>query len=235
TTTTTRSASAAPAQAAATMARSRRRFGVKMPGVSTKMICVVPSVATPRMRVRVVCTLGVTIDSLAPTSALSRVDLPALGAPTRATKPQRLTSASAMFAPVEGGEQRRGRRLFRRPLRAGGRGGRRVRYAFDAHAHREGWAVVGTDARHHLVVRQAEAAPLGPFLQRGLGVLGRSRLGVHERRPVPLDEPRGDWPAAVDEKRADHRLATVGERRRLGALRVRALALGSPNIRAEAE
>ncbi len=30
---------AAPAQAAATMARSSRRFGAKMPGVSTKMSC----------------------------------------------------------------------------------------------------------------------------------------------------------------------------------------------------
>src|SRR5690606_33668678 len=163
TTTTTRSASAAPAQAAATMARSRRRFGVKMPGVSTKTICAALSLATPRTRVREVCTVGVTIDSLAPTSALSRPHLPAFGAPTRATKPQRLTSASAMIAPIEGGEQRRGRRLFRRPLRAGGRGGRRVGHAFDAHAHREGRAVVGADARHHLVVRQVQAAPLRPF------------------------------------------------------------------------
>ena len=37
-----RSASFAPAQAAATIARSRRRFGSKMPGVSTSRICAAP-------------------------------------------------------------------------------------------------------------------------------------------------------------------------------------------------
>ena len=39
---------------------------------------------------RVVCTFGVTIETLAPTSALISVDLPALGAPISATKPQRV-------------------------------------------------------------------------------------------------------------------------------------------------
>ena len=52
-----------------------------------------PAMAMPRTRQRVVCTLWVTIETLAPTSALTSVDLPALGAPMRATKPQRCLGA----------------------------------------------------------------------------------------------------------------------------------------------
>src|SRR6266478_5432649 len=47
----------------------------------------------PSSRVRVVCGLGVTIESLRPTRRLSRVDLPALGAPIRATYPHRVGDA----------------------------------------------------------------------------------------------------------------------------------------------
>ena len=72
------------------MARSSRRLGAKMPGVSTKMICAVPESAMPRTCVRVVCTLRETIEILAPTSWFSSVDLPAFGAPISATKPQRV-------------------------------------------------------------------------------------------------------------------------------------------------
>ena len=71
------------------MARSSRRRGAKIPGVSTKMSCASPSIAMPRMIARVVCTLGLTIVTLLPTSALTRVDLPTFGAPMMATKPQR--------------------------------------------------------------------------------------------------------------------------------------------------
>jgi len=39
------------------------------------------------MRVRVVCGLAETAAMCSPTSALSKVDLPALGRPTRATVP----------------------------------------------------------------------------------------------------------------------------------------------------
>ena len=47
-----------------------------------------PSIAMPRISARVVCTLCETMVTLEPTSALSSVDLPALGAPISATKPQ---------------------------------------------------------------------------------------------------------------------------------------------------
>src|SRR3954465_2376701 len=79
------------------MARSSRRFGAKIPGVSMKMSCACPSIAMPRTSVRVVCTLGETIATLLPTSALVSVDLPALGAPIRATKPQRVWLAAPSF------------------------------------------------------------------------------------------------------------------------------------------
>ena len=78
------SASSAPAQAAPTMARSRRRRGLKMPGVSTNTVWVSPEMAMPLTFMRVVWTLGVTITTLEPTSALVSVDLPALGAPMMA-------------------------------------------------------------------------------------------------------------------------------------------------------
>src|SRR3954463_15371951 len=97
--TQTRSASCAPLQAVDTMARSSRRFGRKMPGVSTKIICALFSITMPRIRARVVCTLRETMVTLAPTSALTSVDLPTLGAPISATKPHRVevcaTSADA--------------------------------------------------------------------------------------------------------------------------------------------
>ena len=100
---TTMSASATPPQAAATMARSSRRRGWNRPGVSTKTICAAPSIATPRIRARVVCTLWVTIDTLAPTMRFSSVDFPALGSPIRATKPARVgPSGVASGAAVSG-------------------------------------------------------------------------------------------------------------------------------------
>ena len=121
--TPTRSASCAPLQAVVTMARSSRRFGVKMPGVSTKMSCDWPATVMPRISARVVCTLCETMVTLEPTSALSSVDLPALGAPISATKPQRV-SDSAMFCSgidlvrgnADGGEHRGRRSLLRRAL-----------------------------------------------------------------------------------------------------------------------
>ena len=64
-------------------------WGAKMPGVSMKMSWLAPSMAMPRTGTRVVCALRDTIVTLAPTSALTSVDLPAFGAPTMAMKPQR--------------------------------------------------------------------------------------------------------------------------------------------------
>src|SRR6476659_5832534 len=92
--TQTRSASCAPLHAVETIARSSRRFGGKIPGVSTRMICASFSITMPRIRARVVCTLRETIVTLEPTSALTSVDLPTLGAPISATKPQRVAAGA---------------------------------------------------------------------------------------------------------------------------------------------
>ncbi len=92
--TQTRSASCAPLHAVDTMARSSRRLGRKIPGVSTRMICALFSITMPRISARVVCTLRETIVTLEPTSALTSVDLPTLGAPISATKPQRVAAGT---------------------------------------------------------------------------------------------------------------------------------------------
>ncbi len=70
----TTSASAAPPHAVVTIARSSRRFGRKMPGVSTKTICasLLLWMTMPRTSARVVCTLCVTIESFEPTTALRK-------------------------------------------------------------------------------------------------------------------------------------------------------------------
>jgi hypothetical protein len=113
----TASASPAPPQAEVTMARSSRRRGLKMPGVSTKMICARPSIAMPRTSARVVCTLRETIETFAPTSWFSSVDLPAFGAPIRATKPHFVVSLLASSSLRLRGAL--ARRAFRRRLFGG--------------------------------------------------------------------------------------------------------------------
>src|SRR5882724_6558690 len=60
-----------------------------MPGVSRKTTCASRSVRMPRMRLRVVCGLGVTMATLAPTRAFRSVDLPTFGRPTMAAYPAR--------------------------------------------------------------------------------------------------------------------------------------------------
>src|SRR5207344_2225956 len=77
------------------MARSSRRFGKNIPGVSTRMIWALSSITMPRISAGVVCTLRETMVTLEPTSALTSVDLPTLGAPIRATKPQAVADGAA--------------------------------------------------------------------------------------------------------------------------------------------
>ena len=62
----------------------------------------------PISRARVVCALGVTIATFWPTSALTSVDLPALGAPITATNP-----ASWLPRSLQLRQQRRRRSGFR--------------------------------------------------------------------------------------------------------------------------
>ena len=55
---------ARPPKRSSTMARSSRRFGAKMPGVSINISCERPAVAMPRSNARVVCTLCETMATL---------------------------------------------------------------------------------------------------------------------------------------------------------------------------
>ena len=89
------SESASEASAVRFMQRFMARLWLSCsPGRSTNTICNPGRVSTPCMRLRVVCGLGLTIDSFLPSSALSSVDFPTFGRPTRAAKPQRLLPSS---------------------------------------------------------------------------------------------------------------------------------------------
>src|SRR5262245_44469377 len=130
----------------------------------------------PRTRLRVVCTLRDTIDTLLPTSALMSVDLPTLGAPMSATKPQRValspTSATGTracpgpdaFAP----QQPFGGGLLGAP--AGATGCIFRRQPFNRHDDAKLRRVVGSAARQDRVRRRRQAAALHPFLQRRFGI-----------------------------------------------------------------
>ena len=215
------SASCAPPQAVATMARSSRRCGAKMPGVSTKMICAAPSIAMPRTSARVVCTLCVTIETLAPTSALTSVDLPALGAPISATKPQRVASACGAGSAIE---RVRGLDAFARQHGGGGGLLGRALGAAEAFRRRE----LGQLARRRGIPdrgpgrsarprdRPASAGrapapiPAAPSWDRAAAAAGVRMRSCHSRSISAC----GRRIAAVEIHRADQRLADVGQDRR---------------------
>src|SRR5690606_7165298 len=166
TSSTTTSASAAPPHAAPTIARSSRRLGWKMPGVSMKMSWLSPASAMPRMGTRVVCTLRETIDTFAPTSALTSVDLPALGAPITAMNPHRVVVGAVSEVPsgsfVTGssdhalaGKEHPRRFLLRRPLRCAL--AQRRRLAGDPHLRGEVRRMIGPGPLDLDVLRQRQA------------------------------------------------------------------------------
>src|SRR3954454_14011566 len=169
------------------MARSSRRRGAKIPGVSRNTSWACTSMAMPRSSVRVVCTLGVTIATLLPTSALISVDFPALGAPISAMKPQRvpisaLAASSGIgairlyaFALEHGG----GSGLLGAALGAAKPLGRLA--VRQRHRDPEFRIVMRPGAGNLAVGRCRQAARLGPFLQDGLGIAERPH-----RRPQPL-------------------------------------------------
>src|SRR5262245_5770031 len=221
TTSSTMSASPAPPHAASTIARSRRRFGAKMPGVSMKTSWLAPTMAMPRRVVRVVCTLRLTMATLVPTRVLTRVDLPALGAPMIATKPQRVSASGAapgsagwadIGAPLphtlarqEGGGGRLLGRTLARPLPAG-----RLA-ALYPHLGREGGSVVRPLAVDLDVGRQLQALALHPLLQERLGVGRLGRRAAEPRRPVSPHHVTRRLVARLKEDGAKHGFARVGE------------------------
>ena len=200
------------------MARSSRRRGAKIPGVSMNTSCAWPSIAMPRNSVRVVCTLGVTIATLLPTSALISVDLPALGAPISAMKPQRVPlrwprrqpSARSAFTPsrlsMAAAAACSAARLERPSPSAGSRLG-----SIDRDAKLR--IVMRPGALDLAIGRRRQAARLRPFLQDGLGIAQRPHRRAHALAPELLDELGRGVIAAVEIDRADQRLADVGEDR----------------------
>src|SRR5258708_10487441 len=188
----TMSASPAPVQAPATMARSSRRRGAKIPGVSMNTSWACACVAMPRSKARVVCTLWETIATLAPTTALIRVDLPTLGAPISATNPQRRRAGSPRspstieaFRRHPFADQHDGRGgLLGGALGAAGSFGRRSVGQLD-HDAKFG-VVVGAGALDLAIGRGRQPLRLRPFLQHGLGV-AQGPLG---RAHALLPEPR---------------------------------------------
>ena len=176
TSTTTASASETPCHARATIARSSRRLGAKMPGVSTKMSCVASSMTTPRTTVRVVCTFGETIAIFAPMIRLSRVDLPALGAPIKATNPHRVTPAGEPGSGIGVGRHDRQEAERRRflgctfGLAIAALGGPAV----DRHLYMELRLMIGALGLNDPVIGKRQAARLRPLLECGLGILRRA-------------------------------------------------------------
>src|SRR5579863_9717980 len=67
-----------------------------MPGVSMKTICASGRFTIPRILFRVVWGIAVTMETLAPTRAFTRVLFPAFGRPTMATNPDLWGSAFGM-------------------------------------------------------------------------------------------------------------------------------------------
>src|SRR5262245_40209573 len=212
------SASTAPPQAASTMARSSRRRGAKMPGVSMNTSWLAPSTAMPRTGVRVVCTLRLTMLTLAPTSVLTRVDLPAFGAPMMAMKPQRVCGITSLIGPSANafaGEQGHGCRLLGGALAgafATGRFG-----ALDANLGREAGRGLGALARHLDVLRQLEAVALGPLLQCRLGIGGLGRRALEFGPPVGAHHVARLLIAGLQEHRPEQGLAGIGQDRLLVA------------------
>src|SRR5256885_3898965 len=215
--TQTRSASWAPLQAVETMARSSLRLGEKMPGVSTRMIWALSSITMPRIRARVVCTLRETMVTLEPTSALTSVDLPTLGAPISATKPQAVSLGApgvgstviAAAADAFAFDHHGGRDLLGGALGAADTlGGHKARQ-IDSDAELR--VVMRPGALDLAIDRRRQSLALGPFLQHRLGIAQRPARLAHPLQPVALDELRRRRIAAVEIDRPDHRLADVAE------------------------
>src|SRR5688572_14023908 len=156
------------------MARSSRRRGAKMPGVSTRMICERSSMTMPRISARVVCTLLETMVTFEPTSALTSVDLPTFGAPISATKPQRVEAAAASGSAITAArhalahQQRRSRRFLGGVLGAAEPFGDGHARQFDGNAELR--TVMRSGPLDLAIARRRQSLALRPLLQHGLRI-----------------------------------------------------------------
>src|SRR5215469_9240177 len=170
----------------------------------------------PRSSVRVVCTLCETIATLAPTMELISVDLPTLGAPIRATKPQRRPAPAPPSASAI--EAFRHHALADQHHGSGGLLGRALGAAdpfcgetigqLDGDA--ELGIMVGAFTLDLAIGGGRQALRLRPFLEHGLGVPQGPLGSAHAPVPKPRDESGRCLIAAIEKDRADERLAHVG-------------------------
>src|SRR5256714_10836989 len=181
------------------------------------MICALFSITMPRISARVVCTLRETIVTLEPTSALTRVDLPTLGAPINATNPQRVAVAAApseessitAAADAFTHDHHRGCNLFRSAFAAADALGRRQPQQI--HGDAELRIVMRPGALDLAINRRRQTFALRPFLQHRLGIAQRPPRLAHSLGPVAFDKPRRRAIASVQKDSADHRFADVAE------------------------
>src|SRR3954452_5210581 len=155
-----------------------------------------------------------------PTSALTSVDLPTLGAPISATKPQRVAAGEpvllALSVIAAAGnaftlDHDGGCDFFRSALAAADAFGR-IKPG-KIHGHPKLRIVVRAGTLYLAVNGRRETLALRPFLQHRLGIAQRSPRLAHPLRPIALAElPRGSV-AAIEKDRTDYRLADVAEHR----------------------
>ena len=153
-----------------------------------------------------------------------RVDLPAFGAPMRATKPQRVWPPGAAvhaapFWPVLtdafARDERRRRRLLGEALRKAFRLGPRIARHFDG--NREFRRVIGAGSRGLAIEGRRKATRLRPFLQQRLRIAQRVVWRAHSRAESGGDDGFGRAIARVEENGADDRFANIAQNGRVGA------------------
>src|SRR6476619_2122784 len=146
----------------------------------------------PRMRARVVCTLCEMMLTFEPTSALSSVDLPALGAPIRATKPQCVLVScppSCAFGSAiklvrrhtDTREHGGGGGLFGSAFGISQTFSRRPVRQYDGDTELR--IVMRTRPRKLAIGRRRQAARLCPFLQHGFRIAQRTQRFEHALFP----------------------------------------------------
>ena len=226
TSSTIRSASAAPLQAAATIARSSRRRGAKMPGVSTKTSCAGPIDGDAEQPAAGRLHLGRDDRQLLPDELVEQRRFAGIGRADQrdiaaAAFRRSDTLGSAHLASARQFEQRRrGRGLGGALRRGGGAGLIRLPATRAATVKRGAWS-------GPLVVDQLDRpaapgrAPAPIPAASSSGRCGGASISAMQRLPPALDEGRGRGQPAIEIDRGDHRLADIGEDRRVAARRPR--------------
>src|SRR6185436_4336138 len=167
----------------------------------------------PRIRARVVCTLCEMMLTFEPTRALSSVDLPALGAPIRATKPH----CVLLSCPLSGSAIKLVRRHADTREHGGGGGlfgrafgisqtfSRRPIRQYDCNTELR--IVMRTRTGKLTIGGRRQPARLRPFLQHGFRIAQRPQRLEHALFPETHDQLVSGLVAAIDEYRSDQRFA----------------------------